>query len=95
MPKMRPRTSAGSSSWSDVCEGMATKAYSSPAKTAMTTTMAIRLVSGAIDGMASSIGCMAGLNAVVIGRTSASAMSVKPIATRPMSMTSRFGRPFP
>ena len=30
MPKMRPRTSAGSSSCSAVCDGMATKAYTTP-----------------------------------------------------------------
>ena len=36
MPKMRPRTSAGSSSCSAVWDGIATNAYSSPASTAMT-----------------------------------------------------------
>ena len=57
MPKIRPRTSAGSSSWSAVWAGMATKAYSRPApSTAITTTTAIRLMSGAIAGTASSIG---------------------------------------
>ncbi len=95
MPKIRPRTSFGSSSWSAVWDGMATNAYSSPANTAITTTTAIRLMNGAIDGMAFSIGAAAGPKALETGLTIASATSVMPIATRPMSMTSRFGRPLP
>ena len=60
MPKIRPRTSAGRSSWSAVCAGIATKAYSMPAKVAITTTIAMRLTSGAIAGTTSSIGPTAG-----------------------------------
>ncbi len=39
-PKTRPRTSSGRSSWSWVCEGIATKPYAIPAKKPMTTTTA-------------------------------------------------------
>ena len=49
------------------------------------------LTSGAIAGMASSSGTVAAPKEFATGFTIASRMSVMPIATRPMSMTRRFG----
>ncbi len=92
MPKIRPRTSGGSSSCSAVCDGIATNAYSTPAVIETATTSATSERTGArTSGSAPWIGPTAGWRSSVSGFTIASRMSVTPMATRPISTSSRFG----
>ena len=71
---------------------MATKAYSRPALTAMTTTTAITDTNGlSSSGRFDSSGRTAGETSSDTGFTAAIAISVMPMATSPTSMSRRRG----
>ena len=85
-PKTRPRTSSGRSSWSCVCDGMATSPYAIPAKKAMTTTTASSEVT---PDRSRPPGASARWRKRLIGPAAARAASRIPSTMRLPSMTRR------